>query len=249
MVNANVERQRGIAMRPNISDIQRNSLLAALPERVIQRMAPDIRKINLVTGQAVYQNRGSRNYVYFPTTAILAWVISLTNGKTTEVAVVGHEGMISPASLAGRDRIANDLLVTKSGSAFRLRADAIRREADESTNVARIFRSFSEALLLQVAHTAVCNQQHSTDKHLSRWLLLNMDRMAGGDFEMTQDGIGQLLGVRRQTVAEYAKRLESDGVIRYSRGRITVLDRAALEKTGCECYEVMKAGYEDLRYS
>jgi len=219
---------------------KKNHLLASLPEAEFQRWLPQLEVVELALGKVLYEPRVILNYVYFPITAIVSLLYEMENGASAEIAVVGNEGLVGVSLFMGGGSTPSRAVVQSGGHGFRLSARAMKEEFDRAGPVLHLLLRYTQALITQMAQTAVCNRHHSLDKQLCRWLLLSMDRLEGNELVMTQELISNMLGVRREGVTEAALRLQTAGLIRYSRGRITVLDRPALEKRTCECYAVVK---------
>jgi CRP-like cAMP-binding protein len=184
--------------------------------------------------------------VYFPTDAIVSLLYVMEDGASAEIAVVGHEGVVGIALFMGGESTPSRAVVQSAGHGFRLRSQLIKDEFERAGPVMHLLLRYTQALITQMAQTAVCNRHHSLDQQLCRWLLLSLDRLPGSELKMTQELIANMLGVRREGVTEAALRLQQAGLIRYSRGHITVLDRAGLEQRTCECYAVVKNEYERL---
>ncbi|HWX03081.1 Crp/Fnr family transcriptional regulator [Collimonas sp.] len=219
---------------------KKNHLLASLPDAEFQRWLPKLELFELSLGKVLYEPGVTLNYVYFPITAIVSLLYEMENGASAEIAVVGNEGLVGVSLFMGGGSTPSRAVVQSAGHGFRLSAAAMKDEFDRAGPVLHLLLRYTQALLTQMAQTAVCNRHHSLDKQLCRWLLLSMDRLEGNELVMTQELIANMLGVRREGVTEAATRLQAAGLIRYSRGRITVLDRPALEKRTCECYAVVK---------
>lgn len=197
-------------------------------------------------GQVLYESGGTLKHVYFPTTAIVSLLYVMENGASAEIAVVGNEGVVGISLFMGGGSTPSRGVVQSAGHGFRMKAKAIKEEFDRSGPVLHLLLRYTQALITQMAQTAVCNRHHSLDQQLCRWLLLSLDRLQGSELVMTQELIANMLGVRREGVTEGALKLQKAGLIRYSRGRITVLDRHALEERTCECYAVVKKEYDRL---
>jgi CRP-like cAMP-binding protein len=224
----------------------RNQLLAALPDAEWKRWQPQLEAVNMPLGQVLYESGGTLSHVYFPTTAIVSLLYVMKNGASAEIAVVGHEGIVGISLFMGGDSTPSRAVVQSAGQGFRLAAPAMQEEFDRAGPVLHLLLRYTQALITQMAQTAVCNRHHSLDQQLCRWLLLSLDRLQGNELVMTQELIANMLGVRREGVTEAALKLQGAGVISYGRGRITVLDRSALEKRTCECYAVVKKEYDRL---
>ena len=227
------------------SDPKQNQLLAALPKPEWQRWAPQLEWVSLPLGMVLYESGSTLGHVYFPTTAIVSLLYVMENGSSAEIAVVGHEGIVGVSLFMGGESTPSRAVVQSAGEGFRLTSAAIKEEFKRAP-VLHLLLRYTQALITQMAQTAVCNRHHSLDQQLCRWLLLSLDRLSGNELVMTQELIANMLGVRREGVTEAALKLQKSGLIRYSRGRITVLDRAGLEARSCECYAVVKKEYDRL---
>ena len=197
-------------------------------------------------GKVLYESGATMSHVYFPTTAIVSLLYVMENGASAEIAIVGHEGILGISLFMGGNSTPSRAVVQSAGQAFRLRAAYLEEEFNKAGSVLHLLLRYTQALITQMAQTAVCNRYHSLDQQLCRWLLLSLDRLRGDELVMTQELIANTLGVRREGVTESAVKLQHAGLIRYARGHITVLDRAGLEKRTCECYAVVKKEYERL---
>jgi CRP-like cAMP-binding protein len=184
--------------------------------------------------------------VYFPTTSIVSLLYVMESGASAEIAVVGHEGLVGVALFMGGGSTPSRAVVQSAGRGYRLAASALKAEFEQAGPVMHLLLRYTQALITQMAQTAACNRHHSVDQQLCRWLLLSLDRLDGDNLVMTQELIANMLGVRREGVTESATKLQKAGLIRYARGRITVLDRAGLERRSCECYAVVKKEYDRL---
>jgi CRP-like cAMP-binding protein len=225
---------------PNPPNPRQSHLLAALPDDVCERLFPSLERIELPLGQALYESGDQLNHVYFPTTAIVSLLYVMENGASAEIAVVGNEGIVGIALFMGGETMANRAVVQSAGHAYRLKGQLLRQEFNRSGALQHLLLRYTLALFSQMAQTAVCNRHHSVDQQLCRWLLLSFDRLSSDTLHMTQELIANMLGVRREGVTEAAGNLQNAGLIEYSRGRITVLDRPGLEVRVCECYEVVR---------
>jgi CRP-like cAMP-binding protein len=228
------------------STAKQNHLLAALPESEWQRWLPELESVEMPLSHVVCESGATLSHVYFPTTAIVSLLYVMQNGASAEIAVIGNEGLVGIASFMGGDSTPSRAVVQSAGQGFRMKAETLKREFGRSVPVLHVLLRYTQALLTQMAQTAVCNRHHSLDQQLCRWLLLSLDRLQGVELVMTQELIANMLGVRREGVTEGAMKLQNAGLIRYSRGLITVLDRAGLEKRTCECYAVVKKEYDRL---
>jgi CRP-like cAMP-binding protein len=220
-------------------------LLAALPEPEWSRWQPRLEQVELPLGQVLYESGGTLSHVYFPTTAIVSLLYVLENGASAEIAVVGNEGIVGISLFMGGESTPSRAVVQSAGQGVRLEASVLKDEFNRAP-VLHLLLRYTQALITQMAQTAVCNRHHSLDKQLCRWLLLSLDRLEGDVLVMTQELIANMLGVRREGVTEGALKLQRAGLIDYARGRIKVLDRAGLEKRSCECYAVVRREYDRL---
>ncbi len=231
---------------PQAPDPRKNRLLAALPKAELQRWLPQLEWVEMPLGHVLYESGKTLSHVYFPTTAIVSLLYVLENGASAEIAVVGNEGIVGVSLFMGGGSTPSRAVVQSAGEGFRLKEPAMKKEFDRAGPVLHLLLRYTQALITQMSQTAVCNRHHSLDQQLCRWLLLSLDRLQGSELVMTQELIANMLGVRREGVTEGALKLQEAGMIRYSRGRITVLDRKALEKRTCECYAVVKKEYDRL---
>lgn len=225
---------------------KKNHLLAALAGQEWQRWQPQLEFVELPLGHVLYESGKTLSHVYFPTTAIVSLLYVMENGASAEIAVVGHEGLVGISLFMGGGSTPRRAVVQSAGHGFRIRASALKEEFEKGGPVLHLLLRYTQALITQMAQTAVCNRHHSLDQQLCRWLLLSLDRLEGSELVMTQELIANMLGVRREGVTESALKLQSAGLIRYSRGRISVLDRPGLENRTCECYAVVKKEYDRL---
>jgi CRP-like cAMP-binding protein len=228
------------------SEPRKNQLLAALPEAVWQRWQPMLEAVSLPLGKVLYESGRELSHVYFPTTSIVSLLYVMENGSSAEIAVVGNEGVVGISLFMGGNTTPSRAVVQSAGEGWRLSAHAIKDEFNRAGPVLHLLLRYTQALITQMAQTAVCNRHHSLDQQLCRWLLLSLDRLEGHELVMTQELIANMLGVRREGVTDGAIKLQKAGLIRYSRGRITVLDRPGLEQRTCECYAVVKKEYDRL---
>jgi CRP-like cAMP-binding protein len=223
-----------------------NRLLAALPQASYHALLPFLEPTPLPLGMAVYESGGTQGYVYFPTTAIVSLLYVLENGASAEIAITGNEGLVGIALFMGGETTPSRAVVQSAGEGYRLRASLMKKEFESDGDLQHLLLRYTQALITQMAQTAVCNRHHSVDQQLCRWLLLSLDRLPDSELVMTQELIANMLGVRREGVTEAAGRLQAAGLIDYRRGHISVLDRAGLEARVCECYAVVKKEYDRL---
>ena len=223
-----------------------NFLLAALPDPEWRRWQQLLEKVEMPLGEVLYESGATLTHVYFPTTSIVSLLYVMENGASAEIAVVGNEGLVGVALFMGGESTPSRAVVQSAGHGFRLKAQWMKDEFNRAGPVLHLLLRYTQALITQMSQTAVCNRHHSLDQQLCRWLLLSLDRLRGDELVMTQELISNMLGVRREGVTESANKLQQAGLISYARGRITVLDRAGLEKRTCECYAVVKREYDRL---
>ena len=223
-----------------------NHLLAALPAEERERLFPHLELVQMLLGDVLYESGNELRHVYFPTTAIISLLYVMLDGASAEIAVVGNEGIIGVALFMGGETMPNRAVVQSAGQAYRLKGQLLKQEFNRSGDLQHLLLRYTQALLTQMAQTAVCNRHHSLDEQLCRWLLLSLDRLPSNELVMTQELIANMLGVRREGVTEAAGNLQKAGLIVYRRGRITVLDRAGLEARSCECYAVVKKEFDRL---
>jgi CRP-like cAMP-binding protein len=235
--------QNAVKTPPGLTE---NYLLAALPVAEWQRWLPQLERVDMPLGQVLYESGGTLSHVYFPTTAIVSLLYVMENGASAEIAVVGNEGIVGISLFMGGDSTSSRAVVQSAGVGLRLEAQTLKEEFNRAGPVLHLLLRYTQALITQMAQTAVCNRHHSLDQQLCRWLLLSLDRLQGNELVMTQELIANMLGVRREGVTEGALKLQQAGLIRYSRGHISVLDRDGLETRSCECYAVVKKEYDRL---
>ncbi len=223
-----------------------NHLLDALPADDYRRVASDLELIPMNLGDVLYESGAKLQYVYFPTTCIISLLYVMEDGASAEIAIVGNEGILGISLFMGGNTTPNRAVVQSAGHAFRLKAELLKNEFGRFGPTMRVLLRYTQALITQMAQTAVCNRHHSVDQQLCRWLLLSLDRLGSNELSMTQELIANMLGVRREGVTEAAGKLQDAGLIRYHRGQITVLDRPGLEERSCECYQVVKTEFDRL---
>jgi CRP-like cAMP-binding protein len=228
------------------ADPRTNQLLASLPDNEWLRWQSHLEHISMPLGQVLYEPGATLSHVYFPTDSIVSLLYVMENGASAEIAVVGNEGIVGISLFMGGESTPSRAVVQSAGEGFRVRAQMMKEEFNRAGAVLHLFLRYTQALITQMAQTAVCNRHHSLDQQLCRWLLLSLDRLQNNELVMTQELIANMLGVRREGVTEGALKLQQEGLIRYARGRITVLDRSGLEKRTCECYAVVKKEYDRL---
>jgi len=226
---------------------KQNHLLAALPATDFERLSPHLQLVPMPLGEALYESGGRLQHVYFPTTSIVSLLYVMADGASAEIAVVGNEGILGISLFMGGETTPSRAVVQSAGHGYRLGAQLLKQEFNRAGAVLHLLLlRYTQALITQMAQTAVCNRHHSVEQQLCRWLLLSLDRLSTRELTMTQELIANMLGVRREGVTAAAGNLQRAGLIRYSRGRITVLDRARLEQEVCECYAVVKNEFDRL---
>ncbi|MGE8451800.1 MAG: Crp/Fnr family transcriptional regulator [Pseudomonadales bacterium] len=229
-----------------IDDPKANHLLAALPEEEWLRLLPHLTLTELPLGHVVYESGDQLGHVYFPTTSIISLLYVMEDGASAEIAIVGNEGIVGIALFMGGETTPSRAVVQSAGHGYRLSAKVLKQEFTRGGPIQHLLLRYTQALITQMAQTAVCNRHHTIEQQLCRWLLLSIDRLPSNELTMTQELISNMLGVRRSGVTEAALKLQNAGVIRYRHGHISVLDRPALEKHACECYAVVKREFDRL---
>jgi len=235
-----------VLARSSLSNPRQNHLLAALPAADYERLLPALELVTLPLGMVLYESGGALGYVYFPTDSIVSLLYVMQDGASAEIAVTGYEGLVGIALFMGGETTPSRAVVQSAGSGYRLKAAFLKNEFDNGGPLQHLALRYTQALITQMAQTAVCNRHHSVEQQLCRWLLLSLDRLPSNELTMTQELIANMLGVRREGVTEAAGRLQKAGLIEYSRGHIVVTDRAKLEARVCECYAVVKKEYDRL---
>ncbi|MGM0826006.1 MAG: Crp/Fnr family transcriptional regulator [Pseudomonadota bacterium] len=231
-------------LKPTV--LQQNALLGLLPGEELERLLPHFEKVTLTLGQSLSESGQLMSHVYFPIDAIVSLLCVMEDGASTEIAVVGHEGVVGVSLFMGGETTPSRAIVQSAGTAYRLKGNLLKNEFYRAGPMQRLLLRYTQALLTQMAQTAVCNRHHSVDQQLCRWLLLSLDRLPGDKLVMTQELIANMLGVRREGVTESAGKLQKAGLISYNRGHITVTNRPGLEARVCECYAVVKREYDRL---
>lgn len=223
-----------------------NHLLAALPEDIYERLLPDLEPVSMSLGDVLYESGVPMRHVYFPTNSIVSLLYVMEDGASAEIAIVGNEGVVGVSLFMGGESTPSRAAVQSAGEAYRLPGRILKREFERGGPLQHLLLLYTQALLTQMAQTAVCNRHHTLDQQFCRWLLLSVDRLPSDELVMTQELIANMLGVRREGVTEAAGNVQKAGLIRYHRGHITVLDRAGLEARACECYTVVKKEFDRL---
>jgi CRP-like cAMP-binding protein len=234
-----------LSNRPALGDSQAhaigaNRLLAVLPALAMERIEGHLDFVALGAGDVLYQSGSHMRHVYFPTTSIVSLLHTMANGASAEIALVGNEGVAGASLCMGDETTACRAVVSSAGGAYRLASKVIKQEFARGETMQQLLLRYSQALITQMGQTAACNRHHALEQQLCRRLLLSLDRISSNEFALTHQTIADMLGVRRESVTETAGKLQSAGLIRYTRGRITILDRGALEARTCECYAAVK---------
>jgi len=227
-------------MPSNLHTPRENLLLAALPPADYERLLPHLEVLTLPLGWAIYETGSKQSSVYFPTDSIISHVHITASGNSTDVAITGNDGLVGIPSVMGGETSLYRAIVRSAGSAYRLQYAEVKKAFENGGGVQDLLLRHTQALMTQTAQTVVCNRHHSVEQRLCRWLLMSIDRLPGEQLNATQELIANMLGVRREGVTEAASQLQSAGLIRYSPGHITILDRPKMEAWVCECYAVVK---------
>ena len=226
--------------------LPKNHLLAALSRGEWDLWEPHLEPVTLRLGDVLYESLGKLSHVYFPTTAIVSLLYVMEDGSSSEIAVVGNDGMVGIALFLGGESTSSQAVVQASGEGLRLKASVLMQRFNLGGPVLQLLLRYTQALFTQMAQTSVCNRHHAIEQQMCRWLLFTLDRLDTNEIVMTQELLGRVLGVRRATITEAAGHLQKAGLIRYERGHMTVLDRPGLERHACECYAVVKQEYDRL---
>lgn len=229
-----------------LPDPRQNHLLDALLATDYDRLFPNLEFVKLPLGQVLYESGEQLKYVYFPTNSIISLLYVMENGASAEIAIVGNEGILGISLFMGGETTPSRAVVQSAGNGYRLKGSILKSEFNRAGPVQRLLLRYTQALITQMAQTAVCNRHHSVEQQLCRWLLLSLDRLESNEIMMTQELIANMLGVRREGVTEAARKLQAANLIEYNRGHIKVIDRPKLEKKSCECYDVVKAEFNRL---
>jgi CRP-like cAMP-binding protein len=229
----------------SLSPLQ-NHLLAALPLEIYANWLPMLESMDLPLGTVLYESGTTLDYLYFPTTAVVSMLYVMENGESAEVAIVGNDGLVGTAVFMGGGSTPSRALVQNGGLGYRVPAAFAKQQFENCLPVLQLFLAFTQALMTQMTQTGACNKHHSLDQQLCRWLLLTLDRYQGTELRMTKQLIANMLGVDLLVMREGAQKLQDEGLLHYSDGKITVLDRPGLEKRTCECYSLVKKEYARL---
>jgi len=241
-----LDMSKKVIAHASIPDPKQNRILAALPAQDYERLLPDLELVEMPLGWTMSESGDHVNFLHFPTSGIVSLIYSLEDGSSSETALVGDEGMVGISIFMGGESMPTSTEVQSAGHAYRLSRKVMKREFSLGGQLQHVALLFTQALICQTSQTAVCNQHHSLDQQMCRWLLMSMDRLHDNELVITQQMIGKLLGVRRESVTQTVGQLQKDGLIVRTRGHITVVDRPKLEQRVCECYAVVKDEYERL---
>ena len=228
------------------ADPKQNRILAALPAEDLERLLPELKLVPMPVGLSMSESGDHVNFLHFPVSGIVALIYALEDGSSSEIALVGNEGMVGISIFMGGDSMPSSTEVQSAGEAYRLSRKVMKHEFALGEKLQRLALLYTQALIIQTSQPAVCNQHHSLDQQLCRWLLMSLDRLHVNELVVTQDMIAYLLGVRRESITQAASKLQKDGLISCRRGHITVIDRPKLEERVCECYAVVKGEYDRL---
>jgi len=225
---------------------RQNHLLAVLPDESYERLLPHLELVSMPLGKVVYESGIQMQHVFFPTTSIVSLLYVMEDGASAEIAIVGHEGVVGISLFMGGESTPSRAVVQSAGVAYRLPGRILKAEFERGGPLQHLLLRYTQALLTQMAQTAVCNRHHTLDQQFCRWLLLSVDRLQSNELRMTQELIANMLGVRREGVTEAAGNVQMAGLIKYQRGHISVIDRPGLEARVCECYAVVKKEFDRL---
>jgi CRP-like cAMP-binding protein len=225
---------------------RQNHLLAALHTAEYERLLPDLEFLPMPLGEVLYESGGKLGHVYFPTTSVVSLLYVMKGGESAEIAIAGNEGLVGVALIMGGQTTPSRAVVQCAGQAYRMLPGALKKEFDRGSAMQRLMLRYMQALVTQMVQTAACNRHHSVEQQFCRWLLLSIDRLPTNELTMTEGLIANMLGVRHEGVTGVAAKLQAEGLIHYEGGRITMLDRPAVEKRACECYSVVRKEFDRL---
>jgi len=228
------------------SNPRQNHLLASLPADVYERLAPHLEPVTMQLGKVLHESGSQLHHLYFPTTGIVSLLHVMENGNSAEIAIIGRDGLVGISLFMGGGTVLSRAMVLSTGQGYRIKASIIKQEFSLGGGLQELALRYTQALITQMAQTALCNRHHALEQQLCRWLLANLDRLPGNELVITQEMIANILGVRREGISEAACKLQNDGMIKFSRGHITILDRQKLESRVCECYLVVRQEYDRL---
>ena len=225
---------------------KQNAILAALPKPDYERLLPDLELVPMPKGWTVSEAGDHVNFLHFPISGIVSLIYILEDGSSSEIALVGNEGMVGVSIFMGGESMPSSTEVQSAGQGYRLPRKVMKKEFSLGGQLQHLALLYTQALIAQTSQTAVCNQHHALEQRFCRWLLMSVDRLHTDELHITQEMISNLLGTRRESITEAVRQLQIDGLIATSRGHITVVDRPKLEQRVCECYEVVKQEYVRL---
>lgn len=229
-----------------MSDIAKpkNRLLAALPKNTYQQLFPKLQEVVLTLKEVIYQPGDVIRHIYFPESGIISLLSAVEEHSTLEVGVVGNEGMIGLPVFLGAKKSNNQALVQGAGIALKMKAAEFQKECRHNSELSQVLQRFTLSLITQISQSAVCNRYHRIDARLARWLLMMHDRILTDSFQITQEFLSNMLGVRREAVSKAATDLQHQQLIGYSRGNVLIINRKNLEGVACECYKIIKNDYQ-----
>lgn len=228
------------------SPLRANRVLAALPALVAEHLVPHLEPITMVPREVLYQPNGAIPYVYFPLTTVTSLVVRMQDGQISEVATVGNEGMVGLPTFLGAQTFSGQAFTQVPGEAMRMTTAAFQQEVRRADAFHTVLHLYTQGLFTQISQSAACNLLHTIDQRCARWLLMTQDRVGADQFPLTQEFLGQMLGVRRAGVSEVASRFQREGLIQYSRGSMQVINRDGLQAIACECYLIIQQAYDHL---
>lgn len=237
---------KAVQPSPPVPSPKQNHILAALPAKDYERILPDLKLIDMPLGWTMSESGDHVNFLDFPISGVVSLMYSLEDGSTSETALVGREGMVGISIYMGGESMPSSTEVQSAGQAYRLSRKVMKREFALGGELQHLSLLFAQALICQTSQTAVCNQHHTVDQQMCRWLLMSLDRLRVPELIITQDSIGRLLGVRRESVTQAVGQLQKDNLIERGRGRINIVNRVKLAARACECYAAVRDEYERL---
>jgi CRP-like cAMP-binding protein len=225
---------------PKEQPVIKNLILAAVSRQEYKRLLPQMESITLSLGESLYQSGDLIEYVYFPEKGLVSLVTHMHDGTAIEVGLIGRDGMVGIPVLLGDDIAFEEAIVQIAGSAMRMKSSILKETLKKNHSpLLTELLLYTRILMKQIAQTAACNRLHTVEERLSRWLLMCHDRMESDELLLTQEFISNMLGTRRASVGSAATGLQTEGLIRYSRGCISILERVGLEEVACECYRAV----------
>lgn len=218
----------------------KNQLLSALPVKAYERLLPHLQPIEMISGRVLFELGEEITHIYFPLNSLISLVLEMSDGVTIEVGIVGNDGATGLTALLGQTKAINRAIVQIPNGAMQIKTSIMQEEFARGEELQALMHRYTVSLLSQVSQTAACNNHHRVEERLARWLLMCHDRVGSDEFNLTQEFIANMIGAHRPTVSTAASALQSEGLIKYSRGLITVLNRRGLEKFACECYRAQR---------